>query len=504
MSIFGHTNTYHTIMFKKILLFLLFAILILAAVVTYKTSTYTSKQLAIDAVATVQVNKGYAQRLSDAIKYKTISYTHQKTDTLVYREFLKYIENTYPLVDSLLQKKTIGDFSLVYKWPGSDPSLKPVLLMAHSDVVPIEEATLSKWEGDPFSGTIQDGFIFGRGTMDDKGNGLAILEALTLHLQKGMQPKRTLYFSFGHDEEVGGPNGAKKVAAYFQEQGIQFEYILDEGGVFMESGFFPGIDKPAALIGIAEKGYASLKITAKIQEAGHSSMPPPETAIGILAEAITKIKANPFPAHLNKVTEQMFAYLGPEMAMPSKVIFANQWLFKSTIVNILADSPTSNAMVRTTVAPTILEAGIKDNVLPTEASLVANFRLIPGDTVENIITHLNEVIQDKRIHIDFVSKGFENNPSPISPVDSNAFKCLQTTIGQVAPERLIAPLLLVAGTDCKHFEDLSKNIYRLNPIAMKKSDIPRFHGINERIAVKDYEAAIQFFYQLIQNNNSLL
>ncbi|MCV6630988.1 MAG: M20 family peptidase [Flavobacteriaceae bacterium] len=491
-------------MFKKILLGILAIILILLAIIAFKTSSYQSKQMQTEAVELVHVNSGYAERLAKAISYKTISYTDKEADTLVYRDFLQFMEETYPLVDSLLEKTTINEFSLVYKWPGTDPSLKPVLLMAHSDVVPIEKATLNKWEMDPFSGTIKDGYIFGRGTMDDKGNGLAIMEAITLHLQKGFQPKRTLYFSFGHDEEVGGPNGAANVAAHFKKQNIQFEYVLDEGGVFMEKGFFPGINQPAALIGIAEKGYVSLRFTAKVEEAGHSSMPPKETAIGILADAIQKIEENPFPAHLNKVTEQMFAYLGPEMAMPSKAIFANQWLFKSTIVGILADSPTSNAMVRTTVAPTILQSGVKDNVLPTEATLIANFRLIPGDTGDGVIAYLKESVNDPRVTIEPMSKRAVNNPSPISPVDSKAFACLQKTVGQVAPDRLVAPLLLVAGTDCKHFVDLSENIYRTNPIAMKKSDIPRIHGINERVPVKAYEGAIQFFYQLIANNNTEL
>jgi carboxypeptidase PM20D1 len=485
---------------KKFWYLLLAIIVVLLITLTVNTFSFASKQIKTESISLVSPIAGFEQRLSEAITHKTISYNSQETDTVAYTGFLKFIEHTYPLLDSLLDKTLINDFSMVYKWEGSDPSLKPILLMGHTDVVPIEKATLDRWEMDPFSGTIKDGFIFGRGTMDDKGNVLAIIEAINLRLKEGFKPKRTIYLSFGHDEEVGGPNGAKFVAQYFKKQGISFEYILDEGGVLMDAGFFPGIDKPAALIGIAEKGYVSLNLKAKIKEAGHSSMPPKETAIGILAGAIKKMEANPFPAHLTEVTSQMFNYLGPEMSFPNKTIFANRWLFESTIVGILEDAPSSNAMVRTTIAPTIIKAGIKDNVLPTEAILTVNFRILPGDSVEAIKKHLTKVIQDDRIEISLASRGFENNPSPISPVNSKAFACLQKSIGEVFPDRLVAPLMLVAGTDCKHFIDLSPNIYRMNPIAMKKSDIPRIHGINERVPVAAYQQAIQFFHQLIGNS----
>ncbi|PCE64023.1 M20 family peptidase [Sediminicola luteus] len=488
---------------KKILWGLLALILIVVAILAFKTLSFTSKQLAVEKVAQVQPNAGYESRLAEAVRHKTISMGSGITDSVAYRGFVRFMAESFPLADSLLEKTAIGEFSLVYKWPGKNKDLKPVLLMAHSDVVPVEEATLPAWEMDPFGGEIKDGYIWGRGTMDDKGNGLAIMEALTLHLQNGFSPERTLYFSFGHDEEVGGAYGARKVAEYFKNQDIEFEYVLDEGGVLLDPGFFPGLDKPVALIGIAEKGYASIKFTAKLDEAGHSSMPPNETAIGLLSETLETLKENPFPAELTAASAAMFDFLGPEMSFPNKTIFANRWLLNSVIIGILEAAPTSNAMVRTTIAPTIISGGVKDNVLPTQASLTANFRILPGSTEQDVLERLRKIIPDERIHIDLASRGFEGNPSPISPIDSPGFENIQKTIGQVYPDRIVAPMMLIAGTDTKHFAELSKNVYRINPIAMKKADIPRIHGINERVGVEEYKTAIAFFHQLIGNSNGL-
>ena len=376
----------------------------------------------------------------------------------------------YPLCDSLLEKSVINEFSLVYKWTGKNSKLAPILLMGHSDVVPVEGESLKQWTEDPYGGKISKGYIWGRGTLDDKVNVLGILEATERLLLEGYQPMRTVYFAFGHDEEIGGKNGAQAIARRFQQQGLEFEYILGEGMVILEKAM-PGIDPTLALIGIAEKGYATLELTAKIEKGGHSSMPPSTTAIGLLSQAIKHLENQPFPARIDGPTKLLFDYVGPEMNWPNKAIFANLWLFKTLLINQLSKAPTTNAVIRTTTATTMIRGGVKDNVLPTEAKAWINFRIYPGETVDDVIAQVQNTIKEPLITIKSNQESvFTNNPSPVSEIESFGFMVLQRSIKEIFPGVIVAPSLVIAATDARHYSQLSKNIYRFSPLQLNNED----------------------------------
>ncbi|MFK7809664.1 MAG: M20 family peptidase [Saprospiraceae bacterium] len=489
-------------MFKKIrrLLFqaFLLVVVVLIGAFTFNTIQFSSRQLPVQSVAAKTISDAAVKRLSEVIQIPTVSYeTH--IDTAAFIDFKNYLKENFPLVDSLLEKKVINDYSLTYKWPGTNPKLDPILILGHIDVVPVEGESLQRWTEPPYSGKIKDGFIWGRGALDDKVNILGVLEAVNVLLEEDYQPERGLYLAFGHDEEVGGRQGAKAIAKQFENQGIQFEYVLDEGLVVLENAL-PGLSKPATLIGIAEKGYASMTLTATIEHGGHSSMPPGETAIGLLSKTLQTLEDNPFPASISGPTETLFDHVGPEMSLPYKVIFANTWFFENILINQLSKQASANATVRTTMAPTILQAGIKDNVLPTTASVTINFRIIPGETVESIQQRLKEVIADDRIKISTSEAAFSSNPSKVSSVESFGFNAIQKTAQELFPEGVIAPALVIAATDSRHYEAVAKDIYRFMPLQTNLEDLNRIHGIDERIGVEDYKKLIQFYYQLLKNS----
>jgi carboxypeptidase PM20D1 len=360
-------------------------------------------------------------------------------------------------------------------------------------VVPVEPGTEGAWTHSPFSGAIADGFIWGRGTLDDKPGVLGILEAVEHLLAQGFQPERTVLLAFGHDEEVGGVHGARNIAALLRQRGVKPEFILDEGGAIAE-GIIDGIVAPVALIGTAEKGYVSVDLVAQA-EGGHSSMPPRHTAIGRLAAVIHGLEEDQMPARIDGVTKQSFEVLAPEMPFGPRLVLSNLWLFGPLAERKLSRDPAANSRIRTTTAATILHGGVKENVLPHEARAVVNFRILPGDTVADVLEHV-------RAHAGpevQVSARQATEPSPESDAEAPSFRLIQTTIGQVFPGTLVSPNLLGGGTDSKHFQRLSRNVYRFLPVRIHKEDLARVHGTNERIGVEDYAGVVRFYVQLVRN-----
>ncbi len=473
------------------------ALVIIIGVGTIRTVRLTSRQVATEAVQPVNVGDDAIRRFSQAIKIPTFS-KESKMDSLPFRNLALLFKKNYPHVDSLLEKQPAPPLSMVFKWPGKNPGLAPVLLMGHTDIVLIDEKTKADWQFPPLSGAVENGYILGRGTLDDKIAVVGILEAAEMLLQEGYTPNRTIYFAFGHDEEIGGENGAKKIAGWFENQGITFEYIIDEGMLVLEKAM-PGITQPVGLIGIAEKGYATFQIEVKLEEGGHSSMPPKETAIGLLSETIIKLRENPFPAKVDGAAQELFDYIAPEMSLPYKVLFANRWLTNGILLKQLSKGSSSNAMIRTTVAPTIIEGGFQENVLPSQVSATVNLRILPGETIQSAKAYLEKIINDDRISITQISD-FSEDPSAISPTNSFGFQTIQKTILETFPDVIVAPSLVVAGTDSRHFSRVSKNIYRFLPMQLAKSDLSRIHGINERISVENYKRAIRFYKQLMVNS----
>ena len=437
------------------------------------------------------------EKLSEALKLKTIS--HQDASEVDAKEFNKLhelLENSFPLIYKKLQKEIINDFSLLFTWSGSDPELKPAIFMAHMDVAPISPGTEGDWEHPPFEGIIDTEFIWGRGTLDCKGFLISIMEAVERLLDEGYRPERTVYLAFGHDEEVGGWEGAYNTANLLKTRDIEAEYVLDESG-FIVDGEPLYVKKPIAAIGISEKGRLDLKLQVQT-EGGHSAMPPRHTSIGILSTAIDKLEKKQFPSTLEGIVLQTFNYLSPEMPGSLRFVFKNKWLFGKLIKYVLSTIKTTNAMIRTTYATTIIEGGTLANVIPQKAAANVNFRLLPGDSIDSITSKVKNIL--KKNEVEVIKSGKSWEASPISSLNSKGFNILRTTIEELFPETLIAPFLVVGGTDSKHFTGLSDSVYRFGPLRVGKDDQERAHGTNERITIENFKECIEFYKQMIKNS----
>ncbi len=481
---------------KRLLVTLiLLAILVLVGVLAYNAIKFSPKQTKIDLAPDLPLNDDITSRFSQAIQIPTISYdTH--IDTAAFLTFNQYLDSLFPAITSQLDTHTINRFSRIYKWYGKNATLKPILLMAHIDVVTVEAGTRDTWTTDPFSGKIIDKHIYGRGAIDDKLSLVGMLEAIDLLIAEEYLPNRTVYLAFGHDEEVGGANGATAIAKYFKNQNIQFEYVLDEGSLVTEDNI-PGLDRPLGLIGIAEKGFVTLTLTART-DGGHSSMPPVQTAIGVLSKAITTLEANPMPATFAGPTQMMLDHAGPETDFLMQIVLANTWLFGGILKRELAKKPTGNALIRTTTATTMIDGGIKDNILPKQATAKINFRIHPENTIEDVVNYVKKTVNDDRITIEI--DPMPQNPSKISDHKAFGFQVIQRTLQETFAEVVVAPSLVVAGTDSKHFVEVADNTYRFMPIQLNNEELKGIHGVNERISIENYKQAIRFYYRLIRNS----
>jgi carboxypeptidase PM20D1 len=486
---------------KRAALGVALGLLLLLATLFYRATRFTSRQIPAPPYAPVVLDTaGATARLAGALQFRTISYDESASPSgpsgTEFTRFHEYLRTRFPRLHARLKREITNGYSLLYTWQGSDTSLAPILLMAHQDVVPVEAE--STWTYPPFAGRVADGYAWGRGALDDKGNLMAILEAVERLVADGVTPRRTIYLAFGHDEEVGGRNGAARTAALLAARGVRLQYVLDEGGA-ITTGLVPGIASPVALVGIAEKGYVSLELTAHAQ-GGHSSMPPPAgTAIGILGEALTELEEDQMPRRISGATAAMLDYIGPEMAFSRRVALGNRWLLSGVIVSQFGATPSGNAMLRTTTAPTILSAGVKDNVLPSSARAVVNFRILPGDSIAGVVAHATEAIDDPRVTIRVIPESAVE-PSPVSPDSSESFLAMERTLRQVAPGVIVTPWLVVGGTDSRHFDKLTANVYRSGALALTSADLERIHGTNERVAISDYARNIAFYIQLIRNS----
>ena len=386
-------------------------------------------------------------------------------------------------------------YGLLYEWESRSPPLPPLLLLAHYDVVPVQPGSAAQWHQPPFAGRVADGYLYGRGTLDDKLSVLGQLEAIDYLLQNNFQPERTVLLAFGQDEGTLGQRGAATIAAALQRRGIHPALILNEGGLVRTDGV-AGLARPVALVGIGEKGYVSLEISA-VGVGGNSSMPPAHTSIGLVAAAVAKLETHPFPMRLDGGLGALLDYLASKLPFGKRLIFTNSWLFGPLIKRMLAALASGNAALRTTTAHTIFRAGTKDNVLPIGAAATVNFCILPGDSVADVVREVRRIIDDKRVQVRLLKKG--NEPVPVSSTASAAFGTLHRTIGNVFPEALVAPYVLVGATDARAYTGLSPSTYRFSPLPMAEADIQRLHGTNERIRVADYERMIQFYVALIKN-----
>lgn len=479
-----------------ILIVVLVLLIFLIAVVLIRTSAFLRPSEPVEAAELPEVNPEFvAGHLAEAIRCQTVSNMEgAQTDLSAFRELRRVLESQYPRVHATLEREILSDASLLYTWRGSNLDLPPVLFCAHLDVVPADPATLDQWEHPPFAGVVVDDYVWGRGTQDIKSQVIGLLEAAELLIKEDFQPERTIYFGFGQDEEIGGEKGAKQIAAKLAERGDAFEAVLDEGGAITQ-GIIPGIDAPVAMIGIAEKGWLSLRIKAAARP-GHSSMPDKTTAIGILAQAITRLENNPLPARLDFM-RIVYSALGGAVKPLLQAEFANTWLFSGRLKRQLEASPNTNASIRTTTAVTMVRGGIKDNLLPASAEALVNFRLLPGDTIQDLVEYTRLVIHDPRVTVEVI----ENSAweaSPLTPPDGSAFQTLSQTIRQVYPGAEVAPYVVLGATDARHYQNLSEQVLRFTPLVSTSDDLSRVHGINERVHVGSLARMVQFYMRLLQ------
>lgn len=434
-----------------------------------------------------------AQRLAKALTFRTISRDDAPgpaAEALV--GFQAFVREAFPKVHQALELETVAGYSLLFRWPGSDPALLPALLMGHQDVVDAPAQTLDDWTHPPFAGRIADGYVWGRGAMDFKVGVMAILEAVETLLGKGFTPRRTLYFAFGHDEEVGG-SGAEAVAAVLQQRGVRLEFALDEG-LFVAEGVLP-VGQPVALIGTAEKGYVTIHLRARA-DGGHSAMPPRHTTIGRLSRAISRLEDNLMPAKVEGPVGDLFRMLAPRMDFGRRLVIANLWLLEPLLVAQLEKSPATNALVRTTAAATVFASGVKENVLPPTAEARVNFRTHPADTRDDVLQHVRRVVDDPLVELD-VGKTLRSGRALVSSPHSESYKLLAATIRQVFPDALVAPSLMIAATDGRYMTDLTDNVFRFTPMRVTTADRVRFHGLNERLSVDGYGDCVRFYGQLM-------
>jgi len=438
------------------------------------------------------------QNLSKSITFKTVSHpNYEKFDYEEFEKFLSWLEEEYSLIFEKLEKKYIGK-SLLLKWQGNNNNLNPILLTGHYDVVPVDDGSGLAWTNKPFAGIIDDNYVWGRGALDDKSGVIAILEAINYLLTKNFVPERTAFFAFGFDEEIGGNRGAAKIAEFFIEEQITLEWSLDEGSFLLED-IIPGVNKPIAIINVAEKGGLTLEIISK-SKGGHSSMPPSKTAIGHLAEALKKLEENPLPGKLEGLSLELFDNISQHMSFQRKILFANLWLFEPFINRTLSKSPSMNAVIRTTTAPTMLSASERANVLATNAIGTVNFRLHPRDNPEMVINFVKKIIDNEDLHVRQV--GEARQASQVSDWNTQGFEIISKSVREIYGDIVVTPGLMVGGSDSKHYGKAAKNSYRFNPFPISNSELDGLHGINEKINKKDFVDGIRSYIRIIEYGTS--
>ena len=480
------------------------AIAILVGVLLWRTSQFGAKA---DTQAEIALPKppafdvaAAAEMLGAAIRIQTVTYASgdpKPGADQPWTDLEAALRARYPTVFAKMTMEKILTHAMLMTWTGSDPSLPPVILMAHQDVVPVNPGTDADWTHGPFGGVVADGYIWGRGAMDDKGSLIAILEAGEALAKSNWTPRRTVIFALGHDEEVSGA-GAQAIYALLKSRSVTPAMVLDEGYAVLDK--YPLTGKPAALIGVAEKGYISLQITATT-EGGHSSRPPRESGAIRIARALVALEDKQMPANLSAPPfNQMIEAIAADLPFTTRLAFANQWLLGSFIADQVSGDASANAIVRTTTAPTMMTGSIKDNVLPQRASAVVNFRIHPNDSIASVTQH----VKDVTAHIEGLTVapyegGIGSEPSPVSSMDSEAYRVLEavarSTGGGAVP---VAPALVIGATDARYASAISKDaIYRFAPAIYDDADLNGFHGTNERLSVENLGRMITGYAQIM-------
>jgi len=437
----------------------------------------------------------FVQRLADSIRIETVSHQDPADfDREAFEAFLAFLREHYPATFRTLSIETVSGFSLLMIWPGTDAALEPVLFEGHYDVVPIEPGTEDDWSFPPFSGAIADGSLWGRGSVDDKGAVIGLFETVESLLAEGFSPARTLYFSIGHDEEIGGHEGSGRIARLLEERGVRLAYMIGEGGGMMESHpLLP--DRTIGMIALAEKTFVTLTLTAR-GEGGHSSVPPRDNALVKLARAVTAVHDHPFPAKIVPPVDAMFRTLGQEVDGFTGWMLRNQGLSGGMLARQLAKDRMNAAFVRTTTAVTIFDAGIKENVVPQTAEAKINFRLLPGTSMDEVVERVREIIDNPEIEID--AKQWGDNP-PVARQDAEGYRRIEGAIRAAMPDVVVVPGIIVGTTDTRHFAGLTRDLYRFHPtLWLDLGSEMGVHGTNERIPIAGLEKIPALYRELVE------
>ena len=427
--------------------------------------------------------------LQKLVQCKTISdYDHANEDEAEFQKLIDLLPGLYPKVFETCEFQQLPERALLFRWKGKSQE-NPSVMMSHYDVVPVRE---DLWEKPPFSGIIEDGVLWGRGTLDTKATLNGALFAANTLMEKGFVPENDIYFAFSGGEEVNGL-GAVNIVNYFKQQGITPALVVDEGGAVVEN-VFPGVKVPCGMVGIAEKGMMNVRYTVH-SGGGHASAPPVKTPITTLASACRKVVENPFKMNINKPAALMFDTLARHSTFVYKLIFSNLWCFKPVLDLICKKSGGEmNALVRTTTAFTQAQGSKARNVIPAEASLVSNMRLNPADSVAEATGYLKKVVGDSSVEVE-VLESFE--PSPISETDCDSYYKVADAVAETWRGCVVTPYLMVQCSDSRHYRDISRHVYKFSAMDLTAEERKTIHGNNERIRLESIGKAVEFYIRLL-------
>lgn len=465
--------------------------LLFIAVIAVRTVRFTPKPQPEVSDETFPFNRDAAvDALAQLVRCKTVSYNdHSLEDDGEFEKLISLLPTLYPRVFEVCSMDRLPDRGLLVRWPGKEAG-DPAVLMAHYDVVPVNE---DNWEKPPFAGIIEDGILWGRGTLDTKVTFNGIFSAANYLIGQGFQPEKDIYFAFSGGEEVNG-KGAPNIVQYFLDHQIQPAIVVDEGGAVVEN-VFPGVKLPCGLIGIAEKGMMNAQYRA-VSAGGHASAPKPHTPVGVLSAACKRVEDHPFKAHIEGPAAQMFDTLGRHSTLLYRIIFANMWCF-GWVIDLLGRTSGGemNALVRTTVAFTQMEGSSARNVIPPEAKMVSNMRLNPADSVASALEYLKKTVNNPNVEITAL-ESFE--PSPVSETDCPAWNKVASAVAETWRGCIVSPYLMVQCSDSRHYGRLSNHVYRFSAMDLTAEERGTIHGNNERIRLETVCKAVEFYIRLMK------
>jgi len=481
----------------RLALSLLLLVAILVAVVLVRTFAYKSPaaadlgQIRVAPPVAVDVDAA-ARHLSEAVRIQTVSHQDPAEDQPAeWTRLHDLLVASYPAAHAAMTREIVGRNTLVYTWPGADPKLAPIVLMAHQDVVPVTPGTEPAWKHPPFAGEIADGAVWGRGSIDDKGSLICLFEGLEALAKSGFKPRRTVMVVSGDDEETLG-EGAKAAAALLKARGIRAQFVLDEGLAVIDGDPITG--GRLALLGTAEKGYATLAVVARAP-GGHSSAPPADGGgVVTLARAVTAIAEHGAPMAFQGPGAAMLQTVAPRSSFAVRMAVANAWLFKPLLIRQIAATPAGAALLHTTAAPTMLKASPKENVLPQDATAWINYRIAPGDTAAAVMARARAAVAGLPVTLAWSSPPLE--PSAVSSASSDGWKVVAATV-TAATSAPVAPGLVTAGTDSRALQDVAADVYRFQPMDFRLSETEMIHGTNEHLTLKNLAQSVQFYARLI-------